>query len=172
MSRGIQKKPFGGFSKVHFRHMTVQPTEKQIRYVKARYMEGKTQEQAKAEAGYAPSRKATDIEVSPAVQYLMERALENIGVTPELIAIKIKDGLDAMKPIVAGRQITDYPDYQARGKYVDTYLDVTGARKPKGVDVTSKGEAVTGYSVQFIDSENDKKPESNEYSEKDTSSEG
>jgi hypothetical protein len=49
---------------------------------------------------------------------------------------------------------------------------VTGARKPKGVDVTSKGEAVTGYSVQFIDSENDKKPESNEYSEKDTSSEG
>lgn len=58
-------------------------------------------------------------------------ALENVGVDLDTVATSIKEGLQATRPAKAGQMIIDKPDFGTRHKYVETALDVMGAKAPK-----------------------------------------
>lgn len=68
----------------------------------------------------------------------------------------IEEGLAATRPVVIGGEITDYPDYQARSKYVDTFLDVSGERAKTESDLTLKSE---GLNIVFSNKDEDEKKE-------------
>lgn len=58
-------------------------------------------------------------------------ALERVGVNLESVAGTIKDGLTANRTAKAGSTIIHVPDHAVRHKYLETTLDVMGARAPK-----------------------------------------
>jgi hypothetical protein len=58
-------------------------------------------------------------------------ALENVGVNLETVAGKIKDGLEATRTTKSGQSVIHVPDHSTRHKYLETTLDVMGARAPK-----------------------------------------
>ena len=67
----------------------------QEKYVEARVLQGKTQEQAKAFAGYSVGTSPANIEKNPRVRSLMDDALERKGITEDYIAEQYKNGLEA-----------------------------------------------------------------------------
>ena len=75
------------------------PSVKQARYV-AGVLEGKSKARAAREAGYAASTAKNakyTIERSQTVRDLLEDVLEKMGVSNELLARRIREGLDAME---------------------------------------------------------------------------
>jgi hypothetical protein len=76
-------------------------------------------------------------------------ALENIGVDLDTVATSIKEGLQATRPAKAGQMIIDKPDYGTRHKYVETALDVMGAKAPKQHVVESV--STHEHTVAFVD---------------------
>lgn len=78
-------------------------------------------------------RKYTD-----ANDYLLV-SLENVGVNMEMVADRMKEGLNATYAIKrslgesegGGTTVETFPDYNIRHKYLETTLDVMGARAPK-----------------------------------------
>lgn len=71
----------------------------------------------------------------PAVQQYMRKCLWAAGVTDELIAKKIAEGLDATtqkEHVVDGSLVlgSEFIDYEQRGKYIDRAMRVSGLDKP------------------------------------------
>ena len=57
-------------------------------------------------------------------------ALENVGVNLDTIAKTLRDGLQATNTVKSGKQVIHVPDYSVRHKYLETTLDVMGAKAP------------------------------------------
>lgn len=73
--------------------------------------------------------KKNDIKVfeKPEVQKAILTAMEKVGITDEVLAQKIKEGLSATSvKIHEGAVVCEVPDYIARHKYIDTSLKVRG----------------------------------------------
>jgi len=90
------------------------PSGRQRKYV-AGVVHGKSKQQAKRVAGYAESTKGKDIEAKPAVQSLFTKLLESAGVTDQLLARRIHQGLHAnvvaRETATAKREVlVDYPE--------------------------------------------------------------
>ena len=90
------------------------PSGRQRKYAAA-IVSGKSKQQAKREAHYAESTKGKDIERKPAVQSLFTKLLEKAGVTDDLLAKRIYQGLHAnvvaRETATARREVlVDYPE--------------------------------------------------------------
>jgi len=58
-------------------------------------------------------------------------ALDSVGVNLTTIAQKVAEGLEAKKPVFAGRKVVGHtPDLNMRHKYLETTLDIIGGRAP------------------------------------------
>lgn len=103
---------------------------RQRKYVAGR-VAGKTKEQSKRDAGYARTTKGKDIEEKPAVQSMFVTLLEKAGVSDELLATRIHEGLSAMETKTASFEgrITDWEDfiaYSERRAMVELTLKLKG----------------------------------------------
>lgn len=113
-------------------------TDKQRRVIGALQLTN-SQEQAAAMAGVTRNTVQRTFKL-PAVQRYFRDLLAQNGVTDDLIARRIKEGLDAtIKKETVGRdadgnpivvQGSETPDYEQRGRYIDRALRMQGVDKP------------------------------------------
>lgn len=120
---------------LHNRRKTLSPLEKD--YIKAR-MGGRTQKEA-AKIVLPNSENLTDkqlvtkggnIERRRRVKRTFNSILVKAGITKELIAKKIMEGMDAKSLQGQGKYSELLPDYNARHKYLTTAIELKGL-KPK-----------------------------------------
>lgn len=94
---------------------------------------------AALEAGYSSREYGSILKKNEAVRGAILQALEKRGVTGDLIAERIRSGLDAMKPrrfSPKGAVIEEEsPDHIARNLYLDKVLRITGAGAPEHVEL-------------------------------------
>jgi hypothetical protein len=114
-------------------------TTRQEKYVSGK-LAGKTSARAAREAGYAESvaRKADAIiGASPAVQRKLRDLLEGVGVTQQLLARRMREGLDAIETKVFQRRFAadgnelisvDCIDYGERRAMVQLCLEYLGLK--------------------------------------------
>ena len=116
---------------------------KEMRVLENRFIRKMTLADSAVEAGYrATSRESAAVMASQVVNKntgsngALTLALEAEGVTPERLAEIISAGLKAMKTVEVGKgEWVEQPDYLLRHKYLETALDITGARAPKRLEV-------------------------------------
>lgn len=108
--------------------MPRQPTLKQIRLLQG-ISQGKSTHRAMLDAGYSVStaRKGmaafSDRGLKTAIRRMKDE-LAKIGTTPEKIAQKFTELLNAQKSIVAGTEVIDVPDYRIQLDTAKTLKDI------------------------------------------------
>ena len=103
-------------------------------------VEGKTKTDAKRIAGYSETSSPHQIEQRNKSNGSVKDALIKIGLTEDVIAQKINEGLNATKKNYFSLDgiVTDErenPDYDARHKYTKTALEVRGDLEISGVNL-------------------------------------
>lgn len=104
-------------------------TEKQRKLIKG-VAAGKSQTQAAILAGYSEktaAASATETLGKPNVREALQRALEKVGVSDELLAMKTREGLDATRGMVTKDGVEKVEDFHARHRYLETALKLKGA---------------------------------------------
>lgn len=132
-------------------------TVKQRKLVKG-IAEGKTKRQAAIDAGYSPDSAgplATETLRNPNVRDAFLTAMEKAGVTDEKLNQVMREGLEANRVVSArivksrptnideelaeANQNTDdfieVPDHATRHKFLETAIDVKGAKAAKNINV-------------------------------------
>lgn len=127
-------------------HDCLEPTSKQKKYVKA-VIEGNSKEKAKLIAGYSAKTSTEIIERSPKLANLRAELLEkmeDVGVTSEILARKLKQGLSTKKKqffskdgIVTDERTT--PDEDIRHKYLRAALEIRGDIKNSAIESLNIG---------------------------------
>lgn len=116
---------------------------KEAALLRARFVDGATLADAAMVAGYQCSnRQSAAVLASKVIEKhrnangeLME-ALEQAGISVEELATKISEGLEATVTLQVGRGVfRELPDHRTRHRYIETCLDIMGARAPKKVEV-------------------------------------
>jgi len=120
---------------------------------------GKTQRQAALDAGYAPKwadSQASAILKSPQVLAEYQKALRKLKITPDVVAGKIKEHLDAKKTIsvVSGKDagagtcdFIDVPDYGTQQKAIEQIFTIDQVKQK--VEVEHSGNV--NFSVESVD---------------------
>lgn len=120
--------------------MAQQLTDKQRLYLEARTLRKMTRAEAKAYAGYAESKAPSEIEKSPALRNALDSALEKVGVTPDFIAQKMREGMEA-EQVTFGvyrgefKEVKRTPDMAVRRQYLRDGMEVKGYVRVQGGDV-------------------------------------
>lgn len=93
----------------------------------------------------------------PAIQAYLRTVLWNAGITDDIIATKIKEGMDAMVApkeflnkegtIVEGKE---HIDFEQRGKYIDRALRVQGIDKPEQASPYGPAGGATPHSGLLV----------------------
>lgn len=97
---------------------------------------GASPQKAVAQAGYKLSRENAETMVSIVKSKHCDQngqlmtSLDQAGVSLDVLAGKIKEGLNATTTAKSGSEIVRVPDYNIRHKYLETALDVMGAKAP------------------------------------------
>lgn len=97
---------------------------------------GKTGEVAVKEAGYNITGKNAQVFADAIRKKHSDKngeltdCLTKVGVTMDRVAQKIAEGLDAGTFMKSGKDIVERPDFNTRHKYLETTLDIMGARAP------------------------------------------
>lgn len=131
------------------------PSIQQKLYVKG-LMEGKAKTVAAKEAGYSPKTAAamTKQEKRPMMRTLILEAMEEAGITPQLLAKRMREGLDAVLVIRATqwseREVV--PDMRERREYAELASRITGA-------LVTKHEIEAGPSLEALLEESWKRSE-------------
>jgi phage terminase small subunit len=116
-------------------------TPREKRFVK-KYVETGVVGQSARAAGFADPKYGTFLKRQPKIQTAIQEQLDRVGVTDEVIAQKIRDGLDAQYPEKRGKGGEIFqdasPDYFTRHKYLDTTLKVRGDYAPDRLEVTNR----------------------------------
>lgn len=133
------------------------PPKKKV-YVAGR-LAGKPKTEAGLAAGFSPAtihNAATNIE-TPDVNDALESAMQDVGITIELMARRLREGLDAkvVKTASFEGKITDtknFVDHGQRGAYLDRITKLKGLRgsQQPGVKV-EEGHGVTINVVYNLD---------------------
>ena len=92
---------------------------------------------AMIKAGYSPNTAKTPQKLTQSKAFV--QYMEEAGVTDTKIVQVLKEGLDASKPVVMGKESSDsfvdiQPDFQTRHKYLETALRVKGIGQGKDGD--------------------------------------
>jgi hypothetical protein len=118
---------------IHIRNRWLKPEQKI--YIKAR-MRGRTARQAAILARpdltnpYSLKKFSEKTEQKPIVKRTFNAILVKAGITKELLATKLMEGLDANSMQGQGKYSEILPDYNARHKYLTTAIELKGL-KPK-----------------------------------------
>jgi hypothetical protein len=100
--------------------------------VAQRVLDGMSPGDAALQVGYQSPDTGNYIMRRPEVQSAMIQAMEQRGITRNLLAKKMKQGLRATTKIYHhGQLIDEIDDHGTRHKYLTTALDVFGDTKPK-----------------------------------------
>jgi hypothetical protein len=116
------------------------PTVKQQKALANLVENGGNVSKAMRDAGYSAAmvKNPQKLTQSQAFQYLMEQS----GITDEKLTTVLKEGLDATKAVVMGKESTEsfvdvQPDYQMRHKYLETALKLKGHGNNQDVGTTN-----------------------------------
>lgn len=81
------------------------------------------------------------------VQNFLSMAMEKQGITDDALAANIKDGIGANRPLIINSEITEYPDWNARHRFVDMALKIKRAYPDKpDVNINNSN---TGVSINL-----------------------
>lgn len=108
-------------------------SQKQRKLVKA-MIEQPTLAKAALRAGYTPQH-ASQLMKQPKMLTALQTAMERAGITDELLASRIREGLDATRPSSHGGEA--HPDFGVRKQYLDQAMKVRGDLKD-GQEITHK----------------------------------
>ena len=100
-----------------------EPSQRSVRYI-ANTVAGMNKKQAALAAGYSPAtahNASRAIEIPPVAQSIKE-ALANEGITLELIAQGLKNGLEAVKEEELNGKTVITIDYAVRHRYLETLI--------------------------------------------------
>lgn len=118
--------------------------EKEARLLENRFVHKMTLADSAFQAGFlARNRKAaTETAARIVRRHTREnsefvKGLDRVGVNVEALARVIAEGLQAESPLKQGSEVVMVPDHDTRHKYVQTGLDILGARAKKRVEVES-----------------------------------
>jgi hypothetical protein len=124
-----------------FRDAPPKPSPKETKALQG-MVEGKSDYAAMKEAGYKLDRRSAEhladrikAKYTDANGALLV-ALEQNGVDLQRVAKAVDEGLNATKAVKSGKSHTSVPDYHTRHKYLETAIDVMGAKSPKQHVVT------------------------------------
>lgn len=114
-----------------------QLTDRQKRYLEGRTLKGMTKSQARDYAGYPEGVSPYNIEKSKSLGNALRNALTSEGITPEFIAKKLREGMEAERVhfgVYEGvfKDVRRVPDMAVREKYTRDVLEVTGEIKGGG----------------------------------------
>lgn len=109
-----------------------------------RYIHGMTLADSAMSAGYACSNRNS---AASRAQKVIDKhrdgnseflaAIERAGISADELATKLSEGLNAMQTVRTGEDsFEDKPDHRTRHKFLETALDIVGARAPKKVEIT------------------------------------
>lgn len=121
------------------RIVSIRPEEKA--YIQAR-LEGEGERDAIKQTGASVSRLSGLQADGTILDYLRERMIEQ-GITDDLIAQRLFEGLSAMRRVKVkkkekeGPEHEDVADVNARGKYIDRILEITGITRRAQVAATA-----------------------------------
>lgn len=110
--------------------------DKQRTIVKAK-SQGKEDKEALKLAGYSDNYIRTDgkkLIQKPAIQSTLQIIMENVGITDEFLATKLKEGMESKKTIGIGENSEEVKDMPTRHKYLETGLKLKG-HLDKKVDI-------------------------------------
>jgi len=110
-------------------------TDREKKYVKYRTDGCKTGESS-LRAGFASTQYGTYLNAQEHIQGALQSAIEDVGLTNELLAKRLKEGVDATKSEVRkkGKEvvITEVTDFGMRHKYIETTMKAKGSLKQEG----------------------------------------
>lgn len=123
-------------------------TDRQIKYLSAR-VQGKTKAEAKAIAGFSPNCSPTQIEKSSHLKNSLRLALDQVGLTEDVIARKIKEGFSKTKmnffthqgKVISEKEVDDN---ETQVKYVRTALEIRGDLQEKNIEINMGLIAIPG----------------------------
>lgn len=111
-------------------HSTIHLTDKQLKYAMAR-ADGESKEASIKVAGYSGDASPTQIERSGNLRKALQIAMEQAGLTTDILAQKLANGIEAKKHLfysfkggVVDERIVE--DHEIQHKYVRTALEVRG----------------------------------------------
>ena len=83
-------------------------------------------------AGFRDTGYGSFLMKQPFILNALAEIMEKQGITDDRIAKKVKEGLNAY--LVRRDGGKQSPDFHARHKYVETYLDITGKKAPQKIE--------------------------------------
>ena len=121
--------------------MTDELTLRQRKFIKG-IVSGNSPTEAMKNAGYSPKGKASDIMGRPAVAQFLQKHMERVGITDELLAQKLRDGLNAKTtPKSEGGQ--RYDDQFVRKQFLDIIFKLRGDYAPERSENITKTINIT-----------------------------
>lgn len=112
------------------------PTVRQRKFVNG-VIAGKTYSTAAIDAGFKQSEYGSVLMKNEVVQKLLVQKMEQAGITDELLARKIMDGLEA-KTLPRGKDGARYDDQPVRKQFLDIVFKIRGDYAPEKIESTEK----------------------------------
>ena len=122
----------------------VVPTEQELAVLEAHKGRGLSLADSVVEAGYdVDSRESATSKGHHIIKKLssnerLQKAFEAQGIDVSLISKRIHEGLNATRMVKSGKELVEVDDLDTRHKYLDTAIDIIGAKAPKKVEVETK----------------------------------
>lgn len=109
---------------------------------------------AMRDAGYSPATAKTPQKLTESKAFL--EIMQEAGVTDEKLTQVIKEGLDATKPIVMGKDSNEafvdvIPDHPTRHKFLETSLKIKGIGQAKDNTINNFGQMVIQQKDRYDD---------------------
>jgi len=111
-------------------------TPKHRKFVKG-LIGGQTSSAAARNAGFKDSRYGSYLMAQPAIQSLLLQQMEKAGISDDVLAKKLKDGLSARTPPKAGVP-GRYEDHFVRKQFLDLIFKLRGDYAPEKIESTEK----------------------------------
>lgn len=123
--------------------------EREAKLLEGRFVHGMTLAESAKFAGYEGSVKSIVPQACRTIQRHLDtngefiRSLQKVGIDPSSVSSKIKEGLEAKMYVKRKvdkdtEELVEVPDNHARHKFVETVIDVMGAKAPKKVEIEQK----------------------------------
>jgi hypothetical protein len=104
--------------------------------VVAGILDGKSQTKAMIDAGYSESyAKKSSLKQKPRIKNALVKAMKREGIDEKRFAKVMSEGLSANKPVIERGKIVEMADHNARHRFLETGLKVSGYLQVDSVNV-------------------------------------
>ena len=110
-------------------------TDREKGYIKYR-ADGRPTGESSLRAGFSSTQYGSYLNAQEHIQSALKTAIEDVGLTDEFLAKRLKEGADATKLDIKkkGKEVVikEVPDFGMRHKYIETSMKAKGSLKQEG----------------------------------------